>query len=175
LQAFHVMVGEASARPAPPHQYVLLTKRPQRAAEFLKSLKGPPMSADPVEASVRLAWREYVPAFKRVLLMASVWDQASADAACSAFDDLDLNWGLHVEPMLGPICLSTHTLTRTGLSWVVCGSENGPGARPFDLKWARDLQEQCASFPPTIPFWFKNAYKQDVPLGLVRAKETPWV
>lgn len=29
------------------------------------------------------------------------------------------------------------------LSWVIVGGESGPGARPFDLRWARDIVRQC--------------------------------
>lgn len=29
------------------------------------------------------------------------------------------------------------------LHWVVVGGESGPGARPFDLQWARDVVTQC--------------------------------
>lgn len=31
-----------------------------------------------------------------------------------------------------------------GLDWVIVGGESGPGARPFDLAWARDVVRQCA-------------------------------
>lgn len=30
-----------------------------------------------------------------------------------------------------------------GLSWCIVGGESGPGARPFDLAWARSIVEQC--------------------------------
>jgi len=42
-----------------------------------------------------------------------------------------------------------------GLNWVICGAETGPGARPMDLAWARDLRDQCAE--SSIPFFFKKA------------------
>ena len=29
------------------------------------------------------------------------------------------------------------------LDWVICGGESGPGARPFDIQWARDVVAQC--------------------------------
>lgn len=32
-----------------------------------------------------------------------------------------------------------------GLDWVICGGESGPGARAFDLAWARSLRDQCAA------------------------------
>lgn len=31
-----------------------------------------------------------------------------------------------------------------GLQWVIVGGESGPGARPFDLAWARSILRQCA-------------------------------
>lgn len=30
-----------------------------------------------------------------------------------------------------------------GVDWVIVGGESGPGARPFDVGWARSLVEQC--------------------------------
>jgi len=41
-----------------------------------------------------------------------------------------------------------------GLSWVVCGGESGPGARPMNPSWARGLRDQCAS--AAVPFFFKQ-------------------
>jgi len=41
------------------------------------------------------------------------------------------------------------------LSWIICGAETGPGARPMDLQWARDLRDQCRA--AGIPFFWKRA------------------
>lgn len=30
-----------------------------------------------------------------------------------------------------------------GIHWAIIGAESGPGARPFDVRWAYDLIEQC--------------------------------
>jgi len=40
------------------------------------------------------------------------------------------------------------------ISWIICGAETGPGARPFDLDWARDLRDQCKRVG--VPFFFKR-------------------
>jgi len=40
------------------------------------------------------------------------------------------------------------------LSWVICGGESGPGARPMHPDWARSLRDQCAS--AHVPFFFKQ-------------------
>lgn len=35
------------------------------------------------------------------------------------------------------------TRREAKLDWVVVGGESGPGARPFDLSWARSIVQQC--------------------------------
>lgn len=45
-------------------------------------------------------------------------------------------------PRGGGLCLRCGP-GATKIDWVVIGGESGPGARPFELKWARDLVEQC--------------------------------
>ena len=37
---------------------------------------------------------------------------------------------------------------------MICGPETGPGARPFDIQWARDLRDQCVE--AGVPFWYKG-------------------
>lgn len=41
-----------------------------------------------------------------------------------------------------------------GLDWVIVGGESGPGARPFDLSWARSIRDQCKM--GSVPFFFKQ-------------------
>lgn len=43
---------------------------------------------------------------------------------------------------------------RPSVSWIICGAETGPGARPMDLDWARDLRDQCVA--AGVPFFFKR-------------------
>jgi len=63
------------------------------------------------------------------------------------------------EPMLGPVDmrpLHDHWSEGSGrlVDWVICGAETGPGTRPMDLEWARNLRDQCAS--AGVPFFFKK-------------------
>jgi protein gp37 len=32
---------------------------------------------------------------------------------------------------------------RPGLDWIIVGGESGPGARPFEIRWAREVVQQC--------------------------------
>lgn len=43
---------------------------------------------------------------------------------------------------------------HVGISWCVVGGESGPGARPFDLAWARDIIEQCKA--TSVPVFVKQ-------------------
>lgn len=59
---------------------------------------------------------------------------------------------LSVEPMLGQIDMrmggssipdyAPHN-PLPQVDWVILGGESGPGARPFDLAWARSIVQQC--------------------------------
>jgi len=63
------------------------------------------------------------------------------------------------EPMLGPVDIYK---LESQVDWVICGGESGPGARPMNPDWARDLSISCGLL--NIPFFFKQ-------WGGVRKKE----
>lgn len=54
------------------------------------------------------------------------------------------------EPLLGPI----DDLDLSGIGWVITGGESGPGARPMDPQWARDIRDQCVA--AGVPFVHKQ-------------------
>lgn len=58
---------------------------------------------------------------------------------------------LSCEPLLGPLA----GLNLRGIHWVVVGGETGPGARPMDLNWARDIRDQCKA--TGVAFFYKGA------------------
>ena len=90
----------------------------------------------------------------------TVEDQARADARLPILLTIPaaVRW-VSYEPSLGPIdftpwlrCRFDHNgdgdchIHRTGcprVAWVVCGGESGPGARMFDVAWARSVIAQC--------------------------------
>jgi len=57
---------------------------------------------------------------------------------------------LSMEPLLGPV----PDMDLTGIHWVIVGGESGPGARPMDADWVRDIREQCVD--AEVPFFFKQ-------------------
>lgn len=54
-----------------------------------------------------------------------------------------------IEPMLGPVILDCNAP-----SWIICGGESGPGARPIKGEWVRSLRDQSAELKRT--FFFKQ-------------------
>ena len=116
------------------HQYQVLTKRPGRVVDIedVGLLYG------------TLPWP------------AHIWLGASVESADYVHRiDLLRQTGaavkfLSLEPLLGPL----PGLRLEGLDWVIVGGESGPGARPMDADWARDIRDQCGA--AGVPFFFKQ-------------------
>ena len=110
------------------HRYQALTKRPERGVALNDALPWPPQVG--LGASV-----ENVAYTRRIDLL------RQTDAAVK-FRSL--------EPLLGPL----PNLNLDGIDWVIVGGESGPGARPMQADWARDLRDQCLA--AGVPFHFKQ-------------------
>lgn len=57
---------------------------------------------------------------------------------------------LSLEPLLGPLS----GMNLAGIDWVIAGGESGPGARPLDPEWVRDIRDQCVA--ASVAFHFKQ-------------------
>ena len=66
---------------------------------------------------------------------------------------------LSVEPLLENL----GALDLKGIHWVIVGGESGPGARPMNAAWVRNIRAQCRA--AKVAFFFKQ-------WGGVRKKET---
>lgn len=116
-----------------PHIYLLLTKWPERMAEFLRD------------------W----PVIRNIWLGTTV---TSSDTVrrVRALADLLPGWvrWLSLEPLLSAV-----DLTRDGLlshfSWVAAGGESGRNARPCAPLWGRQLRDQCLRAGVAF-FWKQN-------------------
>jgi len=127
-------------RETPQHTYQVLTKRPERLAEM-------------DEAGI--TW----PA--NVWLGVSVENQSAADRTLpllTARQYGTVQW-VSYEPAIGPVDWSGWA---NKLDWIVIGGESGPGARPFDLEWARDVVETFKTVG--VPVFVKQLGTQS-PIG----------
>jgi protein gp37 len=118
----------ATMRAADWHQFQLLTKRSGRLRRLACHLEWPAN----VWAGVSVESADYV------------WriDDLRAVPAAVRF--------LSLEPLLGPL----PDLDLTGIDWVIVGGESGPGARPLEQDWVRDIRDQCQR--AGVPFFFKQ-------------------
>ena len=110
------------------HRYQVLTKRPERVASLNSTLPWP----------------------------AQIWQGVSVESADYAHridllrkTDAAVKF-LSLEPLLGPL----PNLDLAGIDWVIVGGESGPGARPMQPDWARDIRDQCID--AGVPFHFKQ-------------------
>jgi len=114
---------------APKHTFQVLTKRSWRLARLASSLPWPShiwagVTVEHTKTLCRLEHLAEVPAAVRFV---------------------------SVEPLLSDLWLHPHL---SWLGWVIVGGESGPGARPIDRGWVRDIRNQCVA--SRVPFMFKQ-------------------
>ena len=113
---------------APQHRFQVLTKRPNRVAQM----------------NDRLCW------------MPNIWLGVSIESErwISRLSTLKETAAhvkfLSLEPLLGPL----PDIDLDGIDWVIVGGESGPGARPMEADWVRDIRDQCTT--GGVPFFFKQ-------------------
>lgn len=163
----------ALIRATPQLDWLLLTKRPDRAARLF------PWASAAEAAGVESAGAGGAP-WENVWIIASVEDQDAADRRIPDLLRLRVaHRGLSCEPLLGPVRLGELALRGAFLrcegetddpatdecngcpgytgpggdycgavrgprvDWVIVGGESGAGARPMRLEWARSIVQQC--------------------------------
>jgi len=110
------------------HRYQVLTKRAERVAELSDALPWPSQ----VWMGVSVESQDYA---HRIDLLRET--------------DAQIKF-LSLEPLLGPL----RHLNLQGIDWVIVGGESGPGARPMQPDWAREIRDQCVD--AGVAFHFKQ-------------------
>ncbi len=101
----------------PRHTYQVLTKRARRLRRLAPQLKWP--------ANL---WMGVSVEDARVLHRVDELRRVPADVRF-----------LSCEPLIGPLS----GLNLDGISWVITGGESGPGARPVEADWVREVRDLC--------------------------------
>jgi protein gp37 len=112
----------------PKHTFQILTKRSDILAKYAPLLKW----TDNIWQGVSVESRQYV---YRI-------DDLRTVPAKVRF--------LYFEPLIGPI----KNLNLQGIHWAVVGGESGPGWRPLDIQWVRDIRDACVT--QNVKFCFKQ-------------------
>lgn len=128
-QEFIQKVWEVMAK-TPHHHYQILTKRPDRMAEIVPSIRTNPLenvwlgtSVENAAVVYRIAELRKVPATTRFISF---------------------------EPLIG----SVGALDLDGIDWAIVGGESGPRARPISEAWIDEIHEICIS--SNTAFFFKQ-------------------
>jgi len=138
----------------PSLDWLLLSKRPENWRAAMTNIL---RAGEHIGRIVAGRWLQGDPP-PNVWVGVSVEDQETADARIPSLLDIPaaLRW-VSYEPALGPVDFTDWLepvvaaegdpepgeIVIPSLSWVVCGGESGPNARPFDVQWARDTIRQC--------------------------------
>jgi len=155
------------------HTFQILTKRPLRALEYFNEYKsGKRFGEMPLPnvwlgiscenqatADERIPILLQVPAAVRFLSCEPLLDEIS-------LSDLQRSDGKGVHHYDCLSCdvdpVDDEAFHGNTIDWVIVGGESGPSYRPMDLRWARDIRDQCAF--NEVPFFFKQtAGKKAIP------------
>lgn len=167
------------------HTFQVLTKRPER---MLWYATGPPKDR----------MRPVLWPLPNVWLGVSVEDQKTADARIPLLLQTPAaKRFVSYEPALGPVDF-THYLAMTCRAWemgqhnpaacdgpncpgrqvdqIIVGGESGPGARQFDIQWARTTVEQCKTAGVSCFVKQLGANPQEVafPAGVTESESLRW-
>lgn len=131
----------AEIRRRPWLDFQLLTKRPENLARMLPD--------------------DWGAGWPNVWLGTSIEDNRVVDRAEHLTGVPAIVHFVSYEPAIGPI----DELDLRGVEWLIAGGESGPGYRPMDLDWVRDVRRRCAehvrwqdgqAISTPIAFFFKQ-------------------
>lgn len=154
----------------PQHTFMVLTKRPERMAEWYRIILPSLIPTIAEEYGAQCCLYEMPWPLPNVWLGVSVEDQSNYDK----------RWGIvnHIpaakrfvsyEPALGPLRAASRGTPTP--DWVIAGAETGPGKRRADLEWFRQLRNQCAA--ADVPFFLKQDSSGSRELDGRRHEEMP--
>ncbi len=152
--------------------WLLLTKRVGNVMKMANEVADMPRLGSHTGHLIAHKWRNGSPP-KNVWLGATVVNQEEADRdipkllavpAAKRF--------LSIEPMLGPMLLQEHALSR--IDWVIVGGESGPGARrdPNMVSWVASLRDQCVN--AGVAFLWKQDVIDGKKIGAPQLEGQSW-
>ncbi len=152
---------------APRHTFQVLTKRPERMAQYFDPEASPERELAIVEAVRDLAAEKGAPDrgegvvqlmrdHGTILPLSNTWLGTSVEdgRVLGRIDQLrrvpaQVRF-LSCEPLIGPL----DSLDLDGIHWVIVGGESGHGHRPIEAGWVRSIREQTAE--AGAAFFFKQ-------------------
>jgi len=120
----------------PVHNFLILTKRPERLLEYENYRKD-------------RAWGTY---FDNIWAGISISNQRDLVEMMDSFmETVAMNKFISIEPMLEPIKIDIYI---DYLRFVIIGCESGPNRRPFKNEWAETIVKTCLK--RNVPVFYKQ-------------------
>ncbi len=167
--SFAVRVWKTMAA-CPQHTFCILTKRPlsmevmldtqrEQGACVLNNVWLGTSVENQEAADERIPHLLKTPAAVRFLSLEPLLGPVDLGAALSPCDGCGNQGSTLYIPEEAGASLCLDACTQNGddgpvIDWVIVGAETGPGARPMDPDWARDIRDQCKA--AELPFFFKK-------------------
>ena len=138
----------------PQHTFQVLTKRPERMLKYFADMGRVGEQVAGFCWDWKLSHTEGI-LTPPVFPLSNVWMGVSVENQKYADERIPLLFRtpaairfVSYEPAIGPVDFSRWDNTALGewrseLDWIIVGGESGPGARPFDIEWARKVVMQC--------------------------------
>jgi len=117
------------------HVYQVLTKRPERLRRYARKRYGKRIIPRHIWIGTTIESGEYA---WRANMLREV--------------NVPIRF-LSLEPLIGAV----DRVDLSGIGWVILGGESGPGRRPMEISWAREVRDRCVA--ADIPFFFKQWHK----------------
>jgi protein gp37 len=117
-------------RMTPQHHYQILTKRPERMAQVVRS--------------------QIAEVLPNVWLGTSIENQEYVGRIAALRCVPSAIRFISFEPLIGPV----GTLDLTNIHWAIVGGESGKGARPIKEAWVDEIYDQCLTYETA--FFFKQ-------------------
>ncbi len=112
------------------HTFQILTKQPERMAEFLKQRN---------KHAVKNVWLGTSVEDERVTYRIAELKRCQAAVRFISF-----------EPLIGPV----GEINLTNIHWAIVGGESGPKSRQLDTNWVDQIFDQCEQYD--VHFFFKQ-------------------
>lgn len=154
----------------PQHTFMVLTKRPERMAEYFDGITSGSVSERLLMLPRYAEFHSTVLNYRRGTPLANLWLGTSVENQATANERIPHLLKvpaavrfLSCEPLLGPVDFRKvpgfNKCGQEGVDlvrnlWVIAGGESGPNARPMHPDWARSLRDQCQA--AGVPFFFKQ-------------------
>jgi protein gp37 len=151
------------------HIFQTLTKRPERMRDYFADPKTQERVASAAGSLMEDGdgWYDSIAFRPEGLSHPNMWWGTSVENQAAAEERIPLLLQtvaalrfLSIEPLIGPVDLNFSVHDRTPgakVDWVIVGCESGPGARPCEVSWLRDVRNRCRE--AGVAFFLKQAFE----------------